>query len=68
MILKSFKANLKQFNESEVSVVCHVAVDASIQCATANNTKNPCKIRLYEGFYNLTKCVIFMKKSTLDIF
>ena len=46
----------------------HVVVDASIKCATANNTKNPCKIRLYDGFYNSTKCVIFIKKSTLDTF
>ena len=29
-------------------------VDASIKFVAANNTKNPCKIRLYEGFYNST--------------
>ena len=27
-------------------ILVHVAVDASIKCATANNTKNPCKIRV----------------------
>ena len=48
--------------------LAHVGVDANINNATANNTKNPCKIRLYEGFYNSTKCVIFIKKSTLDTF
>ena len=46
----------------------HVAAVASINSAVVNNAKNPCKIRLYEGFYNLTKCVIFIKKNTLDTF
>jgi len=44
------------------------AVDANIKFVAANNDKNPCRIRLCEGFYNSTKCVIFIKKSTLDTF
>ena len=46
----------------------HVEVDASIKFVAANNTKNPCKIRLYEGFYNSTFWVIFIKKRRLDTF
>ncbi len=34
--------------------IFHVAVDASIKFVAVNNAKNPCKIRLYEGFYNST--------------
>jgi len=32
----------------------HVAVDASIKFVAVNNAKSPCKIRLYDGFYNST--------------
>ena len=32
----------------------HAAVDASIKFVAVNNAKNPCKIRLYDGFYNST--------------
>ena len=46
----------------------HVAQDANIKFVAANNAKNPCRIRLCKGFYNSTKCVIFIKKSTLDTF
>jgi len=32
----------------------HVAVDANINSVVVNNAGNPCKIMLYEGFYNST--------------
>ena len=46
--------NLKGKNYLVVLIFYHVEVDASIKFVAANNTKNPCKIRLYEGFYNST--------------
>lgn len=41
----------------------HVGLVRNINNATVNNTKNPCKIRLYEDFYNSKKCVTFIKKA-----
>ena len=32
-----------------------VAVEKNIKTAVVNNDKNPCKIRLYEGFYFFLK-------------
>ena len=32
----------------------HVVREKNINNVVVNNTKNPCKIKIYEGFYNST--------------
>ena len=45
-----------------------MAVKTNINSVVENNIENFRKQRLCEGFYNSTKCVIFVEKSTLDKF